>query len=268
MPGSFVQVGKHPREALRWAVNLAAREASDETNSSLSAAARKISGGLISVLHWLPALCFAWILLSACTPSPRQTPAAFPFGTTEPVLFQEDFANPPSGWGTWSKGGASVQYDRGGLRIQVMQGQFDAWSVAGRKFADAQIEVDATRLAGPTDNDYGIICRYVDQANFYMLIVSSDGYYGIARLQDGDYRMIGADSLQYSETLAQQTAKNTPLHLHADCIGRTLRLSVNDQALLEVQDDTFTSGDVGVLAGTYSGKDVDILFDNFVVKKP
>lgn len=221
-----------------------------------------------STLLFVSGMLLLLIGLSGCTPAKTTSQMTLPTGQANDVLFQEDFSNPPSGWGTWTKGDASVQYDRGGLRIQVLQGQFDAWSVAGRKFADAQIEVDATRLNGPTDNDFGIICRYQDQDNFYMLVVSSDGYYGMALLQDGHYRMIGADQLQYSPDLAQQTSQGQPLRLRADCTGSTLRLFANGQALAEVQDKTFASGDVGVLAGSYAGKDVDILFDNFVVKKP
>jgi hypothetical protein len=35
-----------------------------------------------------------------------------------------------------------------------------------------------------------------------------------------------------------------------------------------VQDDTFASGDVGLLAGTYDEIGTDIHFDNFVVRAP
>ena len=34
---------------------------------------------------------------------------------------------------------------------------------------------------GPDDNDFGIICRYIDDNQFYYAIISSDGYYGIVR---------------------------------------------------------------------------------------
>jgi hypothetical protein len=187
------------------------------------------------------------------------------------VLYTDDFSNTHTGWGIWNRDGAVVDYHNGGLRIQVDENQYDFWSVAGMNFRDAQIEVDATRIGGPTDNDFGILCRYRNKDNFYMLVVSSDGYYGIARMENGQYSMIGAQQLQYSSALASAGAAvqgQGPLHLRADCVGSTLRLYANGQKLMEAQDGDFPSGDVGVLAGAYNGKGVDILFDNFVVKKP
>lgn len=181
------------------------------------------------------------------------------------VLYEDDFSNPPTGWGTWSKGGASVEYHNGGLRILIGQAQYDFWSVAGQKFADATIEVDAEKIGGPDDNDFGIICRYQDKDNFYMLVASSDGYYGIAKMKDGQYSMIGADQLQYSSVITRGHAVN---RVRADCIGNQLTLYVNGQKLMYAQDDDFASGDVGVLAGAYDAQGVDVLFDNFVVKKP
>lgn len=182
------------------------------------------------------------------------------------ILFLDDFSDPPSGWGIWTRDGASVDYHEEGLRIQVSEPQYDFWSVAGLNFEDAIIEVDATTLDGPDDNDFGIICRYQDKDNFYMLVVSSDGYYGIAKMRGGQYSMIGAQQLQYNRgAIAGGRARN---HLRADCVGPKLRLYVNGQKLMEAEDEDFRAGDVGVITGTYNVQGVDILFDNFVVKKP
>jgi hypothetical protein len=188
-------------------------------------------------------------------------------GAAEPgaVLLEDDFSDQLSGWGVWEREGGTVRYDQDGLRITVNENQFDYWSVAGRTFDDVVIEVDATKLAGPDDNDYGMICRYIDKNNFYLLVISSDGYYGIAKVRNGQYSMIGADQLQYSSAIAQGNRQN---HLRADCVGSALRLYANGQLLMEAEDSDFSSGDVGLLAGAYNEQGVDILFDNFVVKKP
>ncbi|HEX9018743.1 MAG TPA: hypothetical protein VF806_06135 [Anaerolineaceae bacterium] len=181
------------------------------------------------------------------------------------VLFADDFSKTPDGWGNWSRDGSKVDYAEGGLRILVDENQFDFWSVSGHKFGDVQIEVDALKRSGPDDNDYGIICRYLNKDNFYMLVVSSDGYYGIARMKSGQYSMIGSDKLQYSQAISQGNVTN---HLRADCVGSKLSLYANGQKLMEASDTNFVSGDAGVLAGSYNGKGVEVIFDNFVVKKP
>jgi len=181
------------------------------------------------------------------------------------VLFADDFSDPPGSWGTWNRSGALIDYRDGGLAIWVNETHYDFWSVAGQDFTDVQIEVDAALLSGPVDNDYGIICRYQDRNNFYVLVISSDGYYGVAKLKNGQYSMIGSDQLQYSDLIAQGQALT---RLRADCVGDVLSLYVNGRKLTEVKDADFTGGDVGLVAGSYDVAGVHILFDNFVVKKP
>ena len=171
----------------------------------------------------------------------------------------------PGSWGTWSDDGAVITYEGGGLRILVNEAHYDFWSVAGETFSDVQVEVDATRVGGPTDNDFGLVCRYQDTENFYIFMISSDGYYGIAKLKDNQHSLIGMDQLQYSSLIATEQ----PMHrIRADCTGQTLRLFVDGNLLMEAQDGDFSAGDVGVLAGSYATPGVDILFDNFVVKQP
>ncbi len=230
----------------------------DHTRTNLQEAHRTY----VSYLACISALVM--LLLNASCTAQNASPSVSDIEAGVP-LFSDDFSNPPSGWGTWNRGGALVEYHGGGLRILVTEPQFDYWSVAGQKFSDASISVDAIKLGGPDDNDFGIVCRYADKDNFYMLVASSDGYYGIAKMKDGQHSMIHAEQLQYSDVIASGQAVN---HLRADCIGATLALYVNGQKLAEAQDQEFTSGDVGVIAGAYDTHGVDILFDNFVVTKP
>jgi hypothetical protein len=213
------------------------------------------------VVHpwWAVAVLLA---LAACSGALEHREAALASGE---ILFSDDFSKTPSGWGTWSRGGASVAYASGGLRVLVEQAQFDFWSVAGQRFENVNIEVDATKIGGPDDNDFGVVCRYKNKDNFYMLVASSDGYYGIAKMRDGQYGMIGADQMQYSSAILQGQATN---HLRAVCAGEVLRLYANGQLLMETTDSDIRSGDVGVIAGAYNTAGVDILFDNFVVKAP
>lgn len=180
------------------------------------------------------------------------------------ILFQDNFTGSEQRWGIWSGEGALVDYQQGALHFLINQPQYDFWSVAGQNFADVRIDVDAVKWAGPDDNDFGLICRYVDKNNFYMLVISSDGYYGIAKMVDGQYSMIGAELLQYSSAILQGQAVN---HLRADCLGSTLRLYANDQLLMETSDATFSSGDVGVVVGSYQEGGVEVFFDNFLVQQ-
>jgi hypothetical protein len=120
-------------------------------------------------------------------------------------------------------------------------------------------------VGGERDNRFGIVCRVLSPTDFYTLMISSDGFYGIGKVKEGQFELIGARAMQPSSAILQGSAIN---HLRADCIGETLALFVNGQKVAEERDAEFTFGDVGLLAGSYENPGVDIRFDNFVVTKP
>jgi hypothetical protein len=127
------------------------------------------------------------------------------------------------------------------------------------------IEVDATKVAGPDDNDFGVICRYQDENNFYFFEISSDGYYSVGKYKENQLELIGMQQMQTSDAIRQGQATN---RIRASCIGSLLSLSVNGHKLIEVEDIEFSTGDVGLIAGTFETPGTDILFDNFTVIKP
>jgi hypothetical protein len=181
------------------------------------------------------------------------------------VLFSDDFTNPNSGWDAWTQNGSAVSYQDGVLRIYVAETQYSFWSRPGKRYEDALIQVDAVRIAGPEDNDMGILCRYKDEDNFYAFLISSDRYGGIMKVKDGQYNLLTGDTLGYYDAIKTGDQINT---IGAGCVGSTLTLTVNGVQLASVTDSDFTSGEVGVIAGTYDQAGVDIAFDNFMVMKP
>lgn len=181
------------------------------------------------------------------------------------VLYQDDFSDPQSGWNTYSDDVSEVNYQDGGLRILVNQAQYDYWSIPREKFDDTRVEVEAVRLSGPEDNDFGIVCRYQDKSNFYALLISSDGYAGILQVLDGNYNLISGERMDYFEDIQKSSEVKK---LRAECVGDTLALSVNGSELLRVQDSAFSSGQVGLIVGTYDEPGVEMFFDNFVVYRP
>jgi len=181
------------------------------------------------------------------------------------ILFQDDFSSSTSGWDQVRDAAGITDYDQGGYRILVLQSNFDYWANPSLCFGDVSVEVKATKIGGPDDNDFGILCRYQDVSNFYLLIASSDGYWGIAKVVDGDQELIGMSSME--QTSAIDLGNPTQL-LRADCVGSTLTLYINGQLVGSVQDTTFAFGDVGLIAGTFDIAGTDMLFDDFTVRQP
>lgn len=199
------------------------------------------------------------LLLAACGGGSSPT-------TTDPnVLFQDDFSQPSSGWDRYTGDDAITDYTNGVYRMWVNSDNTDIWANPGLNFQDVRVEVKATKTAGPDDNDFGVICRYQDVENFYFMIVSSDGYYGIGAVEAGEQYLIGTEELFTSEEINQGDASND---IRGDCVGDKLTLYVNGTQLHRVQDSTFASGDVGLIAGSFDTAGVDIEFDDFKVLKP
>jgi hypothetical protein len=218
-------------------------------------------------LRWLVLILALAATASACRllVNPSQTPAPAAGGRSGRVLFSDDFSDPTSGWNQVTAASGESAYLDGAYRIFVNEPNIDIWSKPGRNFQDVHIEVDAFKVGGERDNRFGVLCRAVDDDSFYTLIISSDGYYGIGLIDGQDYQLLGMDSLQPSDAIRLGSASN---HIRADCVGDTLTLTVNGVQLAQVQDTRFSSGDVGLIAGTYDTPGTDIRFDDFIVYQP
>jgi len=200
----------------------------------------------------------------ACTLSPISTPSS---GGAQPsnVLFFDDFSNSNSGWDQVHDTNVT-DYSNGGYRIYVDETNYDIWANPSKSFpGDVQIEVDATKTGGPDDNDFGVICRYQDTNNFYFLLISSDGYAAIGKYENGSQQLVSSDEMEQANGITPGAATN---HLRAECIGSNLTLYANGNVVATAVDSSFSSGDVGLMAGTFSEAGTDILFDNFYVYKP
>jgi hypothetical protein len=181
------------------------------------------------------------------------------------ILFEDHFSDPSSGWHQLDILEGIADYENGHYEIIVHAKNADFWAYPGLYFEDTIIEVDATTVDGPLDNNFGIICRHQDVKNFYFFIISSDGYYAIGKVINNIQTLISADKMQESDAISQGYSTN---HIKAVCDGPRLSLFVNDNQLVSVQDSSLTSGDVGLLAGTFAESETSIHFDNFIVEKP
>jgi pectate lyase len=221
------------------------------------------------------ALTVLVLVALACTFTPVTTittpttqPPAGGGGNGLQILFQDDFSNVNSGWDKAHNENGSTDYENGGYRINVIATDHYFFANPYQSFQnDVRIEVDATKIGGPDDNAFGVICRYQDVDNFYYFYISSDGYIGIGIDKAGTKTIISSSdgNLTSDSSINQGAATN---HLRADCVGNTLTLFVNGTQVATATDSTFTGGDVGLVARTYGVGGTDIIFHNFFVYKP
>jgi len=203
-------------------------------------------------------------LLSACSTGPELL-GRFGLGSGR-VLFEDDFSSPDTGWDQISGFDGETNYTPNGeYRIFVNDTRKDVWANPGREFSNVAITVEAAKVGGPDQNNFGLICRYQDPDNFYFLMISSQGHSAIGKYKNGEIVTLSADPEAVSPAIATGAAIN---RLQAVCNKTTLMLSVNGEKLLEVEDTDFSSGDIGLLAGTFERPGADIHFDNIIVRSP
>ncbi|MCI0521689.1 MAG: hypothetical protein L0Z70_15700 [Chloroflexi bacterium] len=220
----------------------------------------------IRLLVFALALLFSLLACSSIAPGPSSGDGSSEGSApANNVLFQDDFSDTSSGWDRVNAPEGVTDYVDGAYRIFANAENTDVWANPGLDFTDVIVDVDATKVDGDDNNDFGVLCRYQDSDNFYFMLISSDGYYGVGIVQNGEQNLIGVDAMPPSDKITIGNATN---HLRAECIGDKLKLSVNGEFLAEYQDATFASGDVGLLAGAFETPGTDIHFDNFVVYKP
>lgn len=181
------------------------------------------------------------------------------------VLFQDDFAINTSGWDRYQDSAYEADYDQGSYRIKVNTADTMVWSLPDLSYSDVILRVQSWRSAGPEDNLFGLICRYENADNFIFFALSSDGFVGIGQYMSGDRNLLTDESLLPFEAVRRGDNINL---VEAGCVGEQLTLSVNGERAAQARVDWVASGDVGLLAGTYSEPGVEIRFDNFSMLQP
>lgn len=182
------------------------------------------------------------------------------------VLLQDDFSQDESGFRTWASDTSEVAYEDGTLRVHVIKDNWTAYSTYGsvedNSFDSFAIEVDAWLTDVPEQGgEVGLVLRRSDK-NYYQLVLRDDGSYKVRLHTDDGWTTL----VDWIESVAINSGVEAINRIRAECVGSTMRFYVNGIYLTEVTDDTLDSGQVGLVAGTYSdGLDVYAVFDDVIV---
>jgi hypothetical protein len=198
--------------------------------------------------------------------SDKSLTAHFKTAPTVPeVLFSDDFSDEAGVWDTFSNEDGSVFYKDGQLHmINQTLAPLDTITRAHQYFTDFILEVETELVSGTDDNWHIIACRYEDDANYYDLDISADGYYSISKWVDGNL----IDLLSPTQSPYINSDMGAINLVHIECIGSSLSLSVNGHLLGEVTDTTFGGGDIALGASSMEASFTEIAFDNITVSEP
>jgi len=182
----------------------------------------------------------------------------------EQLPWSDDFSDPASGWQAESDASAEVGYHEGVMRILIKAPNRLAWASAGRELSDFHLAVETTQIAGPADNEYGVLVRMQDSDHFYRFSISGDGYYLVNRYDGEEWVVLNGDWTP-SDAIHLGAAANL---LEVTCQGATMTFLVNGVQLVQVEDSSYSRGDIGLYAGSFFESGVEVHFDDLRVEAP
>jgi len=181
-------------------------------------------------------------------------------------LFEDDFSG-DSNWGTGTDSDSSVEYSGNALNFSVSRDYYFVWSTPNDEdYENVHIEVTATNDSTDSTGAFGIICDLQITDTSYYFAVTGAGEYAIGRYTLVDDILLTNDG-QWGTSDAI-TSGASSYRIGADCGNGTLTLYVDGQQIDSVNDDYYSTGNVGLFA--WSGEDIngtDVTFDDFVVTK-
>jgi hypothetical protein len=202
---------------------------------------------------------------------PEPTTFAEPGFPPNLVQFQDDFSNPDSGWDdVRADENVNTYYFEDSYVLLINTANYYGWANPYMNFpGDVQVEVDARKISGSQFDEFGLLCRYVensdDTTSYYYFAIAIDGLGVIYKVDHDEKSLIIADPPKNRSDVIRSADQVN--RIRGDCIGNTLTLYVNDEPLVSAVDPSLGNGDVGLRADSETG-DTEIRFDNFIVYNP
>jgi hypothetical protein len=189
------------------------------------------------------------------------------------------------------EGRLSAQVEDSALIIDVGAVNSRPFSAAASHFGDFDLYVQSQAVAGPVNNGFGVVFRLRDPRNYYLFLVSSDGYYRVVREVDGVQRELST----WIPSPVVNQGIGAVNHLRVTAAGDQFRFYVNGEPValcipdnptsystyndltgeclegrmvMTLVDDSIASGRLGVIVTTLTEPDVRVAFDNLVVYGP
>lgn len=164
------------------------------------------------------------------------------------------------GWDSDADEDVQRSFGPGVYQIRVDATNTVAWGNGPVTAHDFYAEVDAYHVAGPLDNEFGILFRN-DGNNYYLFNVSSDGYFRLHKWLDGEWASI----VDWQESSAIATGEGSHNRLAVLADGPAISVLANDIVLATVTDDTIRGDGLALAAGTFDDGGVEIAFDDFTL---
>jgi hypothetical protein len=176
------------------------------------------------------------------------------------LLYEENFSSSKGSiWAGDLGANFSYYFEDGRYHLNVNKMNLLKEVSFGQNYNNSILEVEATEEAGPNDNIYGVMVRKVDWNNYYLFVISGDGYYCMAKLQNNTWT---PTSWIWKKSSAIRTGNATNLISVVSDVN-SFSFYVNNIGVGNYTDGSFSSGMIGLVVGTlYTPGAATIGFDN------
>ncbi len=210
------------------------------------------------------------------TTDPVPAKTGTPVTTTDPtqapiskgqVLFSDSFTVKSELWPIYSDSHGIAYYYDGSFRVKhrAIYSKPEI-CVLHRSFENFILEIDTSLIEPGKDSWVIIACRTDYWGNGYQFMISPDGNYAIVVQYNTKSQEFLRDP-SFSEHL--KTGKRAINRIRIECIGSDISLYANENLLAEFEDDTYTSGALGLGLLTASGTNTaEAMFDNLIITAP
>ena len=125
----------------------------------------------------------------------------FEDAAADDILFHDDFSNASGDWDVAANEQSRLWIEDGMFHISIDVPEVLAWSASGQDFENVRIDVEAEKLDGPDESEYGIVCRYSrDEAgtyNFYYFVIAAIRYAAISKVQASEQSGVSRHDLRF-----------------------------------------------------------------------
>jgi hypothetical protein len=186
-----------------------------------------------------------------------------------PVVLADDFSTEGNGWSVGDYDDTLVDGSRsidGGIYRWEAEAfdDFVWWSIPDiDEVSDSYLAVDARLVDGVSNAQYGLIFRRGESKDYYLVLVSDNGYYEFVKVVDSDWTLL----VDWTETAAVRSGEVNRLEVVAQ--GSQFTFYINDEYVGEFSDELLTSGQSALVVGLSKAGDSSVVeFDNFELRAP
>lgn len=200
------------------------------------------------------------------TPAPK--PSATAISQPETILLRDTFDSNENGWSPRTKddefwrGEKSIRNGKYIWRIDEVHQSVMHRETPIEAPEDFYISVDAQRVSGPIDSACYILVYRKSDAGYYRFEVCDNQYYRIHLRYGEEWQKV----LIWTKSSTIRPGAMNNLAVRA--VGDRFDLFINEQFVNSVNDDSLSSGNVGIGISLNEGETARFEFDNFVLRSP